>query len=507
MTSPAPHPTALHERRAGLLLHLTSLPGSGPCGDLGWEAFNFVNFLADCGLSVWQMLPVGPPQGDLSPYQSSSVHAGSPHLIGLDPLIKSGWLDQLPDNPGEAGAKPAALRQAYLGFRQVAGDADRAALATFIEAQAHWLEDYALFRAISEDRALPWWKWPKGLRERENRAMKQARTKLADALDYIRWEQFVFFSQWAALRDHANARGVKLFGDMPIFVAHDSAEVWARPHDFDLNPDGSTRVVAGVPPDYFSATGQRWGNPLYRWDQLQANGFQFWIERIRTQLRLFDLIRIDHFRGFEAYWEIPASEEFAINGRWITAPGDALFEQLAAEFGALPLVAEDLGVITDEVTALRKKYRMPGMKILQFAFDGGTDNPYLPFRHETDSVVYTGTHDNDTSLGWFRALSDAERWHLADYLGYPAAEPAGDPVGEPMPWPLIRSALASTANLAILPMQDVLALDGSARMNRPGTTSGNWTWRFDWTQVDPTLADRLRHLVSLYGRQPEAASD
>ncbi|MBK5969932.1 MULTISPECIES: 4-alpha-glucanotransferase [Thiorhodovibrio] len=503
MTSPEKTTaTTLRERRAGLLLHLTSLPGPGACGDLGGEAFNFVNFLADCGLSVWQMLPVGPPQGDLSPYQTSSAHAGNPRLIGLDPLVKSGWLDQVPDNLADDRAKLAALRQAYHGFRQVAGGEQRAALDAFIAENIYWLEDYALFRAISEDRHEPWWRWPKGLRLRENRAIKQARGKLADTLDYIRWEQYVFFEQWAALRTHANDRGVRLFGDMPIFVAHDSAEVWARPKDFDLNPDGTTRVVAGVPPDYFSETGQRWGNPLYRWDQLQENGFRFWIDRIRTQLKLFDIIRIDHFRGFEAYWEIPASEEFAINGRWIPAAGDALFEALAAEFGALPLVAEDLGVITDEVTALRKKFDMPGMKILQFAFDGGADNPYLPHFHETDSVVYTGTHDNDTSLGWFRSIDDAGRWHLADYLGYPAAQTAGDPVGEPMPWPLIRSALASVANLAILPMQDVLELDGASRMNRPGTTKGNWAWRFDWAEVDAGLADRLRHLVKLYGRRP-----
>ncbi|WPL17409.1 4-alpha-glucanotransferase [Thiorhodovibrio winogradskyi] len=505
MTSPAPTSAAtLHQRRAGLLLHITSLPGPGSCGDLGWEAFNFVNFLADSGLSVWQMLPVGPPQGDFSPYQTSSAHAGDPRLIGLDALLKSGWLDQLPDNLDDPRAKPAALRLAYHGFRQVAGDGDRAALARFSDQHAYWLDDYALFRAISEDRAAPWWQWPKGLRTRESRALKQARSKLAARIDYIRWEQFVFFSQWAALREHANSRGVRLFGDMPIFVAHDSAEVWARPDDFDLNPEGSTRVVAGVPPDYFSETGQRWGNPLYRWDRLQANGFGFWIDRIRTQLSLFDIIRIDHFRGFEAYWEIPASEPVAIKGNWVQAPGDALFERLADEFGALPLVAEDLGVITDEVTALRKKHCMPGMKILQFAFDGGADNPYLPFRHETDSVVYTGTHDNDTTLGWFRSLEDADRWHLADYLGYPATPPTGDPIGEPMPWPLIRAALASVANLAIIPMQDVLELDGFSRMNRPGTTEGNWTWRFDWSAVDPGLAERLRHLVDLYGRQPDA---
>jgi 4-alpha-glucanotransferase len=281
---------------------------------------------------------------------------------------------------------------------------------------------------------------------------------------------------------------------MPIFVAHDSAEVWARPMDFDLNADGTLRVVAGVPPDYFSATGQRWGNPLYRWDRLAAEDYRFWVDRIRTQLSLFDIVRIDHFRGFDAYWEIPADEETAIHGTWVPADGDALFVRLERELGRLPLVAEDLGVITDEVTALRRKHRMPGMKILQFAFGGGPDNPYLPFRHGRDSVVYTGTHDNDTTLGWYRSLSDAERAHIDDYLGHSE---------EPMPWPLIRCALGSRANLAVVPMQDLLDLGGEHRMNLPGTSDGNWRWRFEWAQVDAELPERLSHLVRLYGRRIE----
>ena len=484
-------PTSLDQRRSGVLLHLTSLPGVGPCGDLGREAFNFVNFLADSGVSVWQMLPVGPPQASDSPYQTSSAHAGSARLIGLDPLLQAGWLDALPDGAYSEADKLAALRSAHQRFRQVAGDADRGALEGFIAEQAYWMEDYALFRAIHEERQLPWWQWPKGLRGRETRALNQARKRLAGAIDYLRWEQFIFFRQWAALREHANRRGVLLFGDMPIFVAHDSAEVWARPQDFDLREDGTLRVVAGVPPDYFSATGQRWGNPLYRWDRLALSDYRFWIDRVRTQLALFDIIRIDHFRGFEAYWEIPDDEPTAINGTWVQADGDALFDRLQREFGRLPLVAEDLGVITEQVTALRRNYRMPGMKVLQFAFGGGADNPYLPFRHGRDSVVYTGTHDNDTTLGWYQSLADDERAHIDDYLGQ---------MQEPMPWPLIRCALGSRANLAVLPMQDLLALDGEHRMNSPGVAEGNWRWRFQWEQIEEALPTRLSHLLKLYGR-------
>jgi 4-alpha-glucanotransferase len=487
---------SLDQRRAGVLLHLTSLPGAGPCGDLGWEAHNFVNFLADCGVTVWQMLPVGPPQTGDSPYQTSSVHAGSPRLIGLAPLAEAGWLDDPPQGDYDEADKLAALKRAHRRFQQVAGGDDRAELDRFCHDNAYWLDDYALFRAVHEHRDLPWWQWPTGLRGRDGSALAQARKRLAEDLGYIRWEQFVFFRQWQALRAHANGRGVKLFGDMPIFVAHDSAEVWARPGDFDLNADGTLRVVAGVPPDYFSATGQRWGNPLYRWDELRQTDFRFWIERIRTQLKLFDMIRIDHFRGFEAYWEIPAAEETAMNGTWVPGDGDALFARLKQEFGALPLIAEDLGVITEAVDALRQRYRMPGMKVLQFAFEGGPDNPYLPYHHGRDSVVYTGTHDNDTTLGWYQSLDDGLRAHVDDYLGRP------DGSGEPMPWPMVRCALGSRSDLAVLPMQDLLGLDGGHRMNRPGTANGNWQWRFRWEQVDAELPARLTHLVKLYGRAP-----
>jgi len=485
--------TCLDRRRAGVLLHLTSLPGSGSCGDLGSEARNFVNFLVDCGMSVWQMLPVGPTQAEGSPYQTSSAHAGSPHLISLEPLAARGWLDAgaIPRGADPVEAKRRALRVAWEGFRRQAGDGERAELAAFVERNAYWLEDYALFHAIHGARGKSWWQWPAGIRDRQPKALAAARDRLAPELDYIRFEQYLFFSQWQDLKTYANDRGVRLFGDMPIFVAHDSAEVWARPKDFSLLPDGRPKVVAGVPPDYFSATGQRWGNPLYRWERMQADGFRFWLNRVRTQLRLFDMIRIDHFRGFEAYWEIPGEDDHAMNGRWVKALGDELFERLHQRFGSLPLIAEDLGVITEEVEALRKKYHLPGMKVLQFAFSGDPGNPYLPFHHSRDAVVYTGTHDNDTTLGWYLSLDEATRAGVDDYFGRSE---------EPMPWPLIRCALGSRAHLAVVPMQDLLGLDSEHRMNIPGTRDGNWAWRFNWDQVEPNLAARVLRLVRQYGR-------
>jgi 4-alpha-glucanotransferase len=481
------------KRRAGLLLHVTSLPAKGPCGDLGLEARNFVDFLVGCGMSVWQMLPVGPTGTGGSPYQSSSVHAGNPRLISLEWVLERDWLRAYPleeDSLSDQG-KQFGLSLSWDGFKERATDADRQALRTFLGENSYWLDDYALFQALRGELDTGWWQWPEPLRDRHPQTLTEARVRLADTIEYLKYEQFLFFTQWRELREYANSRGVLLFGDMPIFVAQDSAEVWARPEDFDLNPDGSPRVVAGVPPDYFSATGQRWGNPLYRWDQMQADGFAFWIERIRTQLRLFDMVRIDHFRGFESYWAIPADEEYAINGTWVEADGDALFNRLHEVYGRLPLVAEDLGIITPEVDALRHRHGMPGMKVLQFAFSGDADNPYLPFRHGRDSVVYTGTHDNDTTLGWYLALDDASRAYVDDYLGRSK---------EPMPWPLIRSALASRSGLAIIPMQDILSLDGEHRMNLPGTTDGNWSWRFAWDQVDPDLAERVRRRVAIYGR-------
>ncbi len=485
---------ALDRRRTGILLHITSLPGRAATGDLGAEAYRFVDFLNEAGITVWQTLPIGPTQADGSPYQSSSVYAGNPRLIALHPLVEKGWLASsvLEREQHSDEEKHQALLAAWTGFHLHASEEDKDQFARFAIEHKGWLGDYALFRALNEEEQhCGWWQWPESLRNRKPQAQAQARARLHESVDYIYFEQFIFFQQWMALKRYANERGVLLFGDMPIFVAHDSAEVWACQELFLLDEEGHPTVVAGVPPDYFSETGQRWGNPIYRWDQMQENGFLFWIKRIQNQLLQFDLIRIDHFRAFEAYWEIPAQDETAIHGRWIPAPGNALLDRLHQTCDPLPLVAEDLGIITPEVATLRDQYGLPGMKVLQFAFSKDTDNPYLPFHHHANSVVYTGTHDNDTTLGWYCGLDDKTRHYVDDYLGHSR---------EPMPWPMIRAALASRARLAILPMQDILALDGRHRMNHPGTTKGNWEWRFRWEQMDEDLSTRLRRLIGIYGR-------
>jgi 4-alpha-glucanotransferase len=480
------------ERRLGVLLHPTSLPGPDSGGDLGPAARHFVDFLVAAGVSLWQTLPLGPTHGDLSPYTCLSVHAGNPALISLAVLEDRGWIA---DGATANVSRNDLLRAARHAFVQGATDEERQAMTVFVGQAQAWLDDYALYQAIRQEQGgAPWWTWPAHLRDREVSALADARMRLADDIMQVRFEQFVFFQQWHALKLYANERDVLLFGDMPIFVAHDSAEVWAHREYFALDRDGQPQVVAGVPPDYFSETGQRWGNPLYRWQRMQTDGFEWWLARMRTQLELFDLIRIDHFRGFEAYWEIPASEKTAVKGRWVPAPGAALFTAFQQAFHQLPIVAEDLGLITPAVEALREQFEIPGMAVLQFAFEGGPTNPYLPHRHRRDLVVYTGTHDNDTTLGWFQGLSAHQQAHVRDYLGEPR---------EPMPWPLVRAAAASVADLAILPMQDVLGLGAHNRMNTPGTSAGNWQWRFQWEQVTPDTAASLRHLAELYGRLPQ----
>jgi 4-alpha-glucanotransferase len=486
-------PEVLNRRRAGILLHISSLPGPAKVGDLGSNAYRFVDFLQSCGMTVWQILPVNPTQSDGSPYQSSSVHAGNPRFISLELLLEKGWINELPleeDTISDEG-RTFAISLAWEGFKDRASDPDKADFERFCAKQGHWLEDYALFQSLHLEQGGCWWDWVPAVRDREPQALAMARTRLADLMATLRFEQYLFYTEWMNLKRYANDRGVLLFGDVPIFVAHDSAEVWSHRRIFDLLENGQPRVVAGVPPDYFSATGQRWGNPLYRWKIMEEDDFSFWIERMKTQSILFDFVRIDHFRGFEAYWEIPASEETAVNGVWVKAPGEKLFAKLYQAFPDLALVAEDLGVITPEVDALRRNYGLPGMKILQFAFSGGPDNPYLPFHHGKDCVVYTGTHDNDTTLGWYNSLDDGTRAHVDEYLGHPR---------EIMPWPLIRAALSSRARLAILPMQDVLGLGAKHRMNTPGTAGDNWDWRFSWDDVEPDLFERLRNRARMYGR-------
>lgn len=494
MQSTIPPNSPFAQRRAGILLHPTSLPGDYGSGQLGTEAFRFVDFLVAAAIRIWQMLPLGPTHADFSPYQCTSVHAGNPRLISLQRLVEWGWLEAIASGTDQCTEswRNGQLQVAYAGFRRMASDYERAEFSDFKERQSTWLNDFTLYEALrAEQHNHGWFDWPPTLRDRHADALSEARRRLAAQCEQSAFNQFVFFKQWHALRDYANERGVWLFGDVPIFVAYDSADVWAHRDCFRLDTEGRLEVVAGVPPDYFSATGQRWGNPHYRWERIEQDGFRWWIERMRTQRELFDLIRIDHFRGFEAFWEIAASAETAIDGHWVKAPGEQLFQALRNSLHELPLVAEDLGVITPEVDALRQRFGLPGMKILQFAFGGQADNPYLPHNHEALSVVYTGTHDNDTTLGWYQGLDDHTRAHLHEYLGHP---------DEPMPWALIRTAFASVATLAVIPMQDALGLDGAHRMNTPGVAEGNWRWRFDWQQLPDDLAGRLRRLVEVYGR-------
>jgi 4-alpha-glucanotransferase len=350
-------------------------------------------------------------------------------------------------------------------------------------------------KTIEQLLKIKWWEWPEELRDRHPPTLAEVRRELLVRMQQVRFTQFLFYHQWHGLKAYANARDIKLFGDLPIFVAHDSAEVWANRDWFFLDDEGQPTVVAGVPPDYFSETGQRWGNPLYRWDRMRGDQFAFWVRRLLSQFEIFDLVRIDHFRGFESYWEIPVEEDFAVNGKWVEAPGEDLFHRLFQAFDDLPLVAEDLGVITPEVEALRDRFGLPGMKILQFAFSGEDDNPYLPAQHTENCVVYTGTHDNDTTLGWYTGLDEATRERIAEIIG---------DSDEDMPWPFIRAAFASPCKLAVVPMQDLLALGNDARMNLPGTVEDNWQWRFDWSQVPDDLPGRLRDLVGTTGRGARA---
>lgn len=484
----------LDRRRAGVLLHITSLPGGGHNGTLGPEAFRFIDLVKQIGFSVWQTLPINPPHADGSPYQCLSVHAGNPALIDPQWLLSRSWLSD-EDLQREGGGADGWLSVA-LGALLAAADADPhyRAYQRFALDHHWWLDDYGLYMAIREECGCdPWYEWPVSLRDRWPAALQAARRRLARSIARYTFEQFVFYAQWAELRRHALERGIVLFGDMPIFVAGDSADVWASRRYFDLTEEGSPRVVAGVPPDYFSATGQRWGNPQYDWAAMEAEGFIWWLGRLRSQLELYDWVRIDHFRGFEAYWEIPAESDTAVDGRWIKAPGERLLDAVRRTFGgeSLPLVAEDLGIITPEVEALRDRYGLPGMKILQFAFDSGPSNPYLPHHHPPNSVVYTGTHDNDTTLGWFESLDSEQQKHVYDYLGCPEL---------PMPWALIRSALSSEARLAMVPMQDLLGLGKGSRMNTPGTSIGNWHWRFQWEQVDDERLQQLKQWSRLYDR-------
>jgi len=491
----------LNQRQAGVLLHISSLPSAFYTGDLGIESYRFVDFLHEIGTKVWQTLPINMPHADNSPYQCLSAHAGNPDFISLEALQGQGLLTK-DDCAGLITSKLDLLNQAYLNFSQQSislpeHKKQHQAFARFCKKQAGWLDDFSLFLALRHHfNQAGWNHWPEPYKNRDKKTIKQVQVQLAHEIAVVKFTQFVFFSQWLALKQYAAEKNIALFGDIPIFVAYDSADVWAHSDLFKLNPDKTTSVVAGVPPDYFSETGQRWGNPHYNWDAMQRDGFAWWVSRMATQSELFDIVRIDHFRGLEAAWEIPATEDTAINGEWVLAPGDALLGAIKQALPEINLVAEDLGIITIEVDALRNKYHLPGMKILQFAFSGASDNPYLPENISENSVVYTGTHDNDTTLSWYNNLDDYQRGNLYAHLAATHAEGY-----EPnMPNDLVDMALETKALLAIVPMQDILELNGHHRMNTPGTVIGNWHWRFSWQQLTPQQKNSIRAAIARTGR-------
>lgn len=506
----------LEQRRSGILLHPTSLPGDHGHGDLGPEAHDFLRFLARAGQSLWQMLPVVPPGGGDSPYDSPSSFAGSPELVSLRYLVEDGLLD------ASALAAPERLRQcerARFGaarrfrarrlrqaFARFQAGAQRHGLEELRERERFWLPDYALFAALKdEQRGRPWFHWPVELRRREPQALEQARVRLSEEIAYHEFVQLMFDRQWQRLRGHARHRGVLLLGDMPMFVAHDGADVWQHQELFLLDEQGERRGVAGVPPDYFSAEGQRWGNPLYDWSRLRETGYSWWIERLRSNLRRFDALRLDHFIGFQRYWEIPTHSPSARDGRFVEVPGHDFFTRVREALGELPFIAEDLGIVTPEVERLRDDFELPGMRVLAFAFADGAQ-AYLPHRFHARCVVYTGTHDNDTMVGFLdaetRATSPAEREQLARRRERALAYTGSD--GRQPHWDLVRSALGSVANTAIFPIQDVLGLGSEARMNVPGTAHGNWGYRLDPKLLSSTVAAKLARLTETYERFPES---
>jgi len=493
-------------RAAGALLHLTSLPGRYGVGDLGDELTAFLDWARGAGLHIWQVLPLNPPGYGNSPYGCLSSFAGNPLLISPQRLLQENLL------PSSAVAavpqfrndevdfdrvipfKSGLLRESWNHFQQNASPEQRAALDTFVNAaeQRPWLDAFAIFMAVKERTGgAPWWDWEHPLARGEEGAIAKAQRDLAPEIQFQKYVQFLFFRQWRAVRDAAHSRGIRIMGDIPIYVAADSADVWSNRNLFQLDERGHPTVVAGVPPDYFSATGQRWGNPLYRWDLMRENGYRWWIERLRANLRFADIIRLDHFRGFSAYWEIPANEATAIHGRWMPGPGLALFDAIRKALGDVPLIAEDLGFITPEVHELRRAAGLPGMKILQFGF-AQIDSPHLPHRYEAQAVVYTGTHDNDTARGWFDHAKPEEKRRATSYLGVNGGD---------VPQAMIRAALTSVARLAIVPVQDILGLGTEARMNRPGEEEANWCWRMSEAgALTIESAKRLRDLVEITGR-------
>lgn len=503
------------QRSSGILLHPTSLPGEFGIGDLGPAARSFCDLLAEAGQTYWQILPLGPTGYGDSPYQCFSAFAGNTLLISPEELIADGLVDgsavaDLPEFTMERvdfGAvydwKGALLPLAYDGFRQNGGAAMRPAFETFCRENDFWLADYALFRSIKAAQSQnPWYEWPVELRLRDAGVLSNTAEELTDEVLAEKFYQFIFFKQWSAVKQYANELGIRIIGDIPIFAALDSSDVWCNQEKFKLNPDGTARRVSGVPPDYFSETGQLWGNPIYDWRAMQQDGFRWWAARVHSTLRMVDIARLDHFRGFVAAWEVPGGDQTAENGQWVEVPGPALFETLRSSLGELPLIAEDLGDITPEVRELQDSLGIPGMRILQFAFGGDAANHDLPHNYIGNCVAYTGTHDNDTAVGWFSSLSAAadkqeevpvsrDREYCLKYL---------DSGGEEINWDMLRAVWGSVAHLAITPMQDLLGIGSEGRMNLPATDAGNWSWRMIDEAFTPDIRDRLLELTRTYGR-------
>ncbi len=510
-------------REAGILLHPTSLPGNYGIGELGSQAEAFLDFLTESGIRLWQILPLGPTGYGNSPYQTLSAFAGNPLLISIEYLVRDGllspsFLPETPDFPEERvdfgrviPFKTHLLQQAFQTFRNGSFPQLNREFEQFCHRYQHWLEDYALYRALKDHfGGCAWTDWPPALIRREASALQSKRSELALQIEAIRFEQFLFYRQWWAIRHRAGEQRIKIIGDIPIFLAHDSADVWAHQDYFYLDENGQPLVVAGVPPDYFSETGQRWGNPLYRWDVMAEENYAWWIQRFRAIFDLVDIVRIDHFRGFEAYWEVPAEEETAIHGRWVKGPGAHFFQVLQQHIGDLPIIAEDLGVITEEVIALRDQFEFPGMRVLQFAFSDDEDARFFqPHNYPRNCVVYTGTHDNDTCVGWFHGddLSSSTRTPEEIQAERLRAKKYMNTEGEEIHWDFIRLAFASVANTAIVPLQDVLGLGSEARMNLPGRPDGNWEWRFQARALTPEIKNRLRELVDLYERDGKMIQD
>ncbi len=471
----------MYDRRtSGILLHPTALPSPGGIGDLGGAAFRFVDWLAEAKQRRWQLVQ----DGILHQSALESPPDFPANRVDFGPVID--W-------------KMSVLQRAFAQFSATAPDDQRAAFELFCGDQAHWLDTYALFAAVKEaHNGAPWNEWDRAIAQRQPQAISEWRAKLAGRVRFQQFLQWLFFEQWDDLKRYANGRDIQIIGDIPIFVAYDSADVWANPDVFYLDADGSPTVIAGVPPDYFSRTGQRWGNPLYRWDVLAKRGYDWWVERFRMTLAMVDIVRIDHFRGFAAYWEVPAAEATAINGRWVPGPGAALFEAVQEQLGRFPIIAEDLGLITADVEALRGGLGFPGMAVLQFAWGGDAASIYLPHNHTRNLLVYTGTHDNDTTRGWWRALDEHTRSHVQQYLGV---------CGDDIAWDFIRAVLMSVADTAIIPMQDVLSLGTEARINLPGRAMRNWGWRLLPDQLNSALAQRLGQLTSLCGRERLAVDE